>query len=256
MAASSTLGGVRHGWQSRDDIPWDYSSLLLLLLKPLPTVCNILFFSTTPWAPFLSLISEHSSFPPSFIQFLLFILLLIGLSRPKPTITQRTESTCLSQFPLPFVTSLSCCLSALAQKGPSHLSAVLQRCAICNARMFLYVSPTSPVFFKKAWGSKKSIQTNAQIFGPRDKVSASPTALHHQAATHTKTQWGWCLLLVPIQHKVLTPPLHFLSRLYLRLWVLISSKNPVQRLVPKQKSQQSWKREHQPPGSFKNSALH
>lgn len=50
---------------------------------------------------------------------------------------------------------------------------------------------------------------------------------------------------------MLTLPSHVLSQLRLRLRVLISSQDPAQRLVPKQKSQQSWTRRDQPPGVSK-----
>lgn len=80
-------------------------------------------------------------------------------------------------------------------------------------------------------------------------------AIHHWAMKNTNL-WRDCCLLVPTKHQVLTLPSCCLRYFCLKLWVLFSSEDPVQGLVPRQKSQQNLERQYHPPGSFKNSTLY
>lgn len=100
--------------------------------RPFPTMHKMHFFNSTPRASFLPLINDHSSFSHSFIQFLLFNLLITGLSRRKAPSPLHEEQKAnqpwhLSQLvPIPLhnpsKTGL-CCHTALTQKGPRYLPA-------------------------------------------------------------------------------------------------------------------------------------
>ena len=90
------------------------------------------------------LVNDHSSFPHSFIQFLLFNILITGLTRPtapsplnekqKGNLTWLFSQLVptpphppqLSRYD-PSKTVRLCCLTPLAQKGPRYLSAALRK---------------------------------------------------------------------------------------------------------------------------------
>lgn len=95
-----------------------------------------------------------------FYLFLLFNILITGLSRPKAPspLSEKQNLTWLFSQLVPTPSHLLCCLSvtpprqdfavSLSQKGPRCLSAALHRRARCNPRMFFPCLPPLPIPFK------------------------------------------------------------------------------------------------------------
>lgn len=205
------------------------------------------------------LVNDHSSLPHSFTQFLFnilinYLLIYLRFSRPKvpsPLNEKQKDSLAWLFSQLvptpPHPPHLSpcasskavrlCCLTTLAQERPRYLSAVSCKWVRCDPNIG-FASLGGP------WAR----------CNPRMKLPWF-WCHSHWAMKHTNL-WQDCCLLVPTKHQVLTLPSCFLRHLCLQLWVLISSEDPVQCLVPRQKSQQSLERQDHPPGSFKNSTLH